>query len=166
MRAAHRSENESAFPRRAAAAYPSVDDCVTKKEAIMRKLARSASIFLFILLGGFFVWFGWTYANVKEPLWFHAAAIPETAREAVRPIYFALMSLIGGASIGLGALGLFVSTTTLRKGSVAAASALAAAYATPLVFAAMTAESLAAETGAPTSWRLMGGDVSPVWSLI
>lgn len=121
----------------------------------MAKLLKWTSVILFTLLSAFLIWFGWLYASVDEPLWFHAAAVPEEAREAVRPLYFALMNLIGGSSLGLGALGLFFTVTSVRRGDRGAAVALSVAYAVPFVMAAVTAEELA-KTGAPTSWRIMG----------
>ena len=120
------------------------------------RLLRWLSIALFSLLSAFLLWFGFIYLTVSEPLWFHAAAVPETARAAVRPLYFALMNLIGGASLALGGLALIVTLTGLRKREAWAAPALAAAFATVLIVAAVTAEELARETGAPTSWRIMG----------
>ena len=90
----------------------------------MKKTLRGASLALFVLLGCFLVWFGWLYASVDKLLWFHAAALPEDARRAVEPLYFALMNLIGGASIGLGLLCLFVTATSVRNGSIAAATAV------------------------------------------
>ncbi|MGE0181010.1 MAG: hypothetical protein AB7F91_02015 [Parvularculaceae bacterium] len=123
---------------------------------IMKKTLRGASLALFVLLGCFLVWFGWLYASVDKLLWFHAAALPEDARRAVEPLYFALMNLIGGASIGLGLLCLFVTATSVRNGSIAAATAVFVSISIPLVMAAVTAEMLA-RTGAPTSWRIMGG---------
>ena len=121
----------------------------------MQGKMRLASVILFSLLSLFLLWFGWLYATVKEPLWFHDAAVPQTAKELVRPLYFALMKLIGGASIGLGGLGLHVSLTSVRRGMIPASIALSIAYAIPFVAAAIAAEDLAA-VGAPTSWRLMG----------
>ncbi len=121
----------------------------------MSKLLRWTSVILFTLLSVFLVWFGWIYASVEEPLWFHAAAVPEEAREAMRPLYFALMNLIGGSSLGLGLLGLFVTLTSIRRGAKGAAAALALAYTIPFLMAAITAEALA-KTGAPTSWHIMG----------
>jgi len=121
----------------------------------MKQVLRWASVVVFALLGAFLVWFGWVYATVGDILWFHAAAVPEAAREEIRPLYFALMNLIGGSSIGLGALGLFITLAFLRAGNAAAALALSFAYLIPFAMAAVTAEELAA-TGAPTSWRIMG----------
>jgi hypothetical protein len=122
----------------------------------MRGLFRWTSIALFAALGLFLTAFGVLYASVSDLLWFHAAAVPIEAREAVRPIYFALMKLVGGASIGLGLLGLYVVFAPLRRGVPLAAAALAVCYAIPVVMAAVVAEILAAATGAPTSWHIMG----------
>lgn len=122
----------------------------------MQSVVRWTGISLFSLLALFFLWFGYTYASVDEPLWFHAAAVPENAREAVRPLYFALMNLIGGSSFALGLLALFTTATAIRKGSRAAALAVSIAYAIALILAALTAEDLARTTGAPTSWHIMG----------
>jgi hypothetical protein len=121
----------------------------------MGKLLRWMSVILFTLLSGFLIWFGWLYASVEELLWFHAAAVPEASREAVRSLYFALMNLIGGSSLGLGMLGLFVTLTSIRRGAKDAAAALSLAYMVPFAMAAVTAEALA-KTGAPTSWHIMG----------
>lgn len=122
----------------------------------MKPILRWTSIILFALLSAFLVWFGWLYASVEEPLWFHDAAVPDHAKEAVRPLYFALMTLVGGSSLGLGVLGLFVTLTSLRQGARGAGAVLAVAMAIPFVMAAITAEELAAATGAPTSWHIMG----------
>jgi len=121
----------------------------------MKKIVRGVSLVSFALLGCFLIWFGWLYASVDKMLWFHAAAVPENIRIALEPLYFALMSLIGGASLGLGILSLFVTATALRNGSTAAATVLYVTISIPLVMAATTAEKLA-KTGAPTSWHLMG----------
>jgi hypothetical protein len=122
----------------------------------MRTLARGAGVGLFALLGVFYVAFGAFYASVSELLWFHAAAVPKEALVAVRPIYFALMKLIGGATIALGVLGVYSALGPVRLGVAFSGRALAVAYAVPLVAAAYVAETLAATTGAPTSWNIMG----------
>ena len=122
----------------------------------MQSAVRWTGTGLFSLLALFFLWFGYVYASVDEPLWFHAAAVPDSAREAVRPLYFALMTLIGGSSFALGLLALFTTATAIRKGSRAAALAVSISYAIALVLAAITAERLARATGAPTSWHVMG----------
>lgn len=122
----------------------------------MKTVLRWTSIILFTLLSAFLIWFGWLYASVEQPLWFHDVAVPEHAKEAVRPLYFALMNLIGGSSAALGILGLFVTLTALRQGAKAAGAALAIAFVIPVVMAAITAEELAAATGSPTSWHIMG----------
>lgn len=114
------------------------------------------SIALFGLLGLFFVAFGALYASVNDMLFFHAAAVPEAARHDVKPLYLALMKLIGGASVGLGLLGLYVTFRPLRAGARWAAGALALTYAIPVLMAAYVAETLAKITGAPTSWHIMG----------
>jgi hypothetical protein len=115
------------------------------------------SVVLFAALGLFYVVFGAIYASVEDLLWFHAAAVPDHAREAVRPIYFALMKLVGGATIALGFLGLWVTFSPLRRGVPFSAIAILIAYAIPLFMAAIVAEILAKATGAPTSWHIMGG---------
>lgn len=122
----------------------------------MYTILRWTSIALFALLSAFFIWFGAVYASVKEPLWFHAAAAPESAWEVIRPLYFALMSLIGGSSLALGLLGLFVTLTSLRRGDKGTGAVLACVFIIPFAMAAATAEKLAASTGAPTSWHIMG----------
>lgn len=122
----------------------------------MRTLLRWTSIVLFSLLSIFMIWFGVLYATVNEPLWFHAAAVPDHAQEAVRPLYFALMNLIGGSSFSFGLLALFVTLMALRKSIAGAGAILALAFAICFVIAAVTAEELAQSTGAPTSWHIMG----------
>ncbi|OFX06242.1 MAG: hypothetical protein A3E78_15260 [Alphaproteobacteria bacterium RIFCSPHIGHO2_12_FULL_63_12] len=136
----------------------------------MRKFFRLAGVTLFVALSCFMVAFGALYTSVHDLLWFHAAAVPNEALEAVRPLYFALMKLIGGASGSLGALGAFVALTAVRRCDKGAAVALALAFAAPLVTAANVAETLAAETGSPTSWRIMGAllavDVAALLSVL
>jgi hypothetical protein len=114
------------------------------------------SIALFALLGLFLILFGILYASVSDMLFFHAAAVPEAARHDVKPLYLALMKLIGGASIGLGLLGLYATLGPLRAGARGAATALAVTYAIPVLMAAYVAETLAKIAGAPTSWHIMG----------
>jgi hypothetical protein len=120
-------------------------------------MMRRISLGLLLLLSLFFVAFGVLYASVSFVLPFHAAAVPPEAREAVQPIYFALMKLIGGTSIGLGLLGLYITLMPMRAGAPFIATALSIAFAIPLVMAAYVAETLAKITGAPTSWHIMGG---------
>lgn len=114
------------------------------------------SVTLFALLGLFVVAFGVLYVGVQDMLFFHAAAVPEMARHEVKPLYLALMKLIGGSSIGLGVLGLYVTFGPVRAGVPFAATALAVCYAIPVLMAAYVAETLAKLTGAPTSWHIMG----------
>ncbi|MFN0024582.1 MAG: hypothetical protein ACKVS5_11875 [Parvularculaceae bacterium] len=122
----------------------------------MRVFFRIAGVTIFAALSLFLMAFGVLYATVDDMLWFHAAAVPEAAREAVRPIYFALMTLVGAASGALGLLGLYVTAGPLRRGDRGAAIALGLANATAFIGAALVAERLAAATGAPTSWHIMG----------
>lgn len=116
---------------------------------------RILAIALFLILSALLFAFGVLYASVSEMLFFHAAAVPEAAREAVRPIYFALMKLVGGASIGLALLGAWVTLGPLRAGAPLAGTLLALTYALPVAMAGYVAERLRIETGAPTSWNLM-----------
>lgn len=122
----------------------------------MKRLLRAISLTLFAALSVFYVAFGVLYASVQDILWFHAAAVPAESLAAVRPLYFALMKLIGGASAALGLLGAYVTAFPVRRGERKAAIALAITFATPIIMAAYVAETLAAETGAPTSWHIMG----------
>jgi hypothetical protein len=121
----------------------------------MQAKLRLASLILFGLVSLFLIWFGFTYATVKDMLWFHAAAVPDAVRSEVRPLYFALMTLIGGSSTALGVLGAYVIVGPLRNGSRWAATTLTFVFALAFVMAAITAEKLSA-TGAPTSWHIMG----------
>lgn len=122
----------------------------------MKKALRLLGLVLFTALGLFLIAFGTLYASVTNLLWFHAAAVPPSALDAVRPLYFALMKLIGGSSASLGLLGLYVTFFPVRRGSSLAAAALAISYASAILMAAVVAEKLAATTGAPTSWHIMG----------
>ena len=122
----------------------------------MQTLLRQTCVALFGLVALFLIWFGVTYASVRDMLWFHEAAVPEAARDAVRPLYFALMNLIGGASVALGVLSLYVIALPLRRGVPGAAAILVLVNAVALFTAAVTAEELAAATGSPTSWHIMG----------
>ncbi len=122
----------------------------------MKTVFRWLGLFLLAGVGLFLIWFGLLYANVMGLLWFHAAAIPEAVMEEIRPLYFALMRLIGGASVGLGVLGLYVTFGPVRMGNRLAVLALAGANIIVFGVAGYTAEKLAADTGAPTSWTIMG----------
>lgn len=123
----------------------------------MQRHFKLASIILFMALSVFLMAFGVLYASVQDILFFHAAAVPDRALQDVRPLYFALMTLIGGSSGALGLLGAYVALGPLRRCEPGAASLLTAANAVALIMAAVTAEKLAAATGAPTSWHIMGG---------
>ncbi len=122
----------------------------------MQSKFKLASVILFMTLSVFLMAFGMLYAFVQDILFFHAAAVPKRALEDVRPLYFALMTLIGGASGGLGLLGAYVTLVPLRQEAPFAATLLALANTIALVMAAATAEKLARATGAPTSWHIMG----------
>lgn len=122
----------------------------------MRNFMRIVSIGLFAALSLFLVIFGVFYATVDDMLFFHAAAVPEEMRTGVLPLYLALMKLVGGASAALGALCLYVTFGSLRNRSAFAATALYIAITAPVLMAAYVAETLAALTGSPTSWHLMG----------
>jgi hypothetical protein len=122
----------------------------------MRKILRWISIVLFALVSMFLIWFGILYASVQDMLWFHAAAVPEAARDEVRSLYFALMNLIGGASAAFGVLSAYTVFMPLRQNVRGAATLLLATHAMAFIMAALTAEQLARATGAPTSWHIMG----------
>jgi hypothetical protein len=129
---------------------------VTPARAQTRSVFKLLGVILFMALSVFLMVFGELYASVRDILFFHAAAVPTHALEDVRPLYFALMTLIGGASFGLGLLGAYVTWLPIRRGVPHAASFLAAANAVALIMAAVTAEKLAHATGSPTSWHIMG----------
>jgi hypothetical protein len=122
----------------------------------MRDTLRWISIGLFVALGIFLVMFGVLYASVRDFLPFHAAAAPSPALEGMRPLYLALMKLIGGASAALGLLGLYVTVGPMRRGSSMAAIAVAGTFSSAFMTAAYVAETLAEATHAPTSWHIMG----------
>ena len=123
----------------------------------MRIVFRIVGVALFALMGAFFIAFGVLYASVDEMLPFHAAAVDEKHRAGALSLYIALMTLIGGASISLGGLGLFITIRDISRGRIVPSVAVSAAYAVSLLFAARTAVVLAEKTGAPTSWHIMGG---------
>ncbi len=130
--------------------------CINGDATMRSNWMKWTSIGLFAALSLFLVVFGTIYATVQNLLWFHAAAVPKQALQDVRPLYFALMTLIGGASGGLGLLGLYVTFGPVRRGMSSGAVVLAVANSVALVMAAITAEKLAVATGSPTSWHIMG----------
>jgi len=81
--------------------------------------------------------------------------VPADALEKVRPLYFALMKLIGGASIGLGLLGAYVVLGPMRAGMKWAASFVAGTYWIAFGVAGYTAIRLNELTGAPVAWYNM-----------
>jgi len=121
----------------------------------MHAFLQWTSVVLFLAVSAFLVAFGLLYANVNDLLGFHAAAVPPDALEKVRPIYFALMKLIGGASIGLGILGAYVVLVPMRRGIPWSATFVAIAYWTAFGVAAFTAIRLNELTGAPVAWYNM-----------
>lgn len=121
----------------------------------MQTTLQWISIILFLAVSAFLVAFGLLYANVNDLLWFHAAAVPPDALEKVRPLYFALMKLIGGASMGLGLLGGYVIMGPMRQGVRGAATLVAITYWIAFGVAAFTAIRLNELTGAPVAWYNM-----------
>lgn len=121
----------------------------------MKSKLQWASVILYLVVSVFLVAFGLLYANVNDLLWFHAAAVPPDALEKVRPLYFALMKLIGGASIGLGVLGAYVVWVPMRKGLPLAGLFVAVTYWIAFGVAAFTAIRLNELTGAPVAWYNM-----------
>jgi hypothetical protein len=73
----------------------------------------------------------------------------------VRPLYFALMKLVGGASVGLGLLGAYVILGPMRQGVRGAATLVAVAYWIAFGVAAFTAIRLNELTNAPVAWYNM-----------
>lgn len=121
----------------------------------MQTKLQWTSVILFMLVSIFLVAFGLLYANVDDLLWFHAAAVPPDAIEKVRPLYFALMKLVGGASIGLGLLGAYVILGPMRQGVRGAAMLVAVAYWIAFGVAGYTAIRLNELTDAPVAWYNM-----------
>jgi hypothetical protein len=121
----------------------------------MQSKLQWASVILFMAVSVFLIAFGLLYANVTDLLWFHAAAVPPEALDKVRPLYFALMKLIGGASIGLGLLGAYVVLGPMRQGAKWAAAIVAATYWIAFGVAGFTAIRLNELTGAPVAWYNM-----------
>jgi hypothetical protein len=122
---------------------------------MMRNMLRWIGVGLFGALSVFLILFGALYASVSDFLPFHAAAAP-TALDAMRPLYLALMKLIGAASAALGALGCYLTLGPIRRGETLAGIAVACAFASAFLMAAYVAETLARATNAPTSWHIMG----------
>jgi predicted anti-sigma-YlaC factor YlaD len=120
----------------------------------MQTYLQWTSVILFMAVSTFLVAFGLLYANVNDLLWFHAAAVPPDAVEKVRPLYFALMKLIG-ASIGLGLLGAFVVLGPMRRGMPGAATMVSLTYWIAFGVAAFTAIRLNELTNAPVAWYNM-----------
>jgi hypothetical protein len=121
----------------------------------MHSKLQWASVILFMAVSVFLVAFGLLYANVTDLLWFHAAAVPAEALDKVRPLYFALMKLIGGASIGLGLVCAYVVLGPMRQGAKWAAAFVAATYWIAFGVAGFTAIRLNELTGAPVAWYNM-----------
>ena len=121
----------------------------------MQNYLQWTSVTLFLAVSTFLVAFGLLYSNANDLLWFHAAAVPPDALEKVRPLYFALMKLIGGASIGLGILGGYVVLFPMRQGVPWAATFVSVAYWISFGVAAFTAIRLNEITNAPVAWYNM-----------
>lgn len=121
----------------------------------MQASLQWTSIILYLAASVFLVAFGLLYSNVNDLLWFHAAAVPPEALEKVRPLYFALMKLIGGASIALGILGGYVVLFPMRQGIRGAGAMVAIAYWIAFGVAGYTAIRLNELTGAPVAWYNM-----------
>lgn len=117
---------------------------------------RAIGMVLLALIGVFYLAFGALYSSVGDFLFFHKAALPSGAEAGFRPLYLGLMKLIGGASIALGGLGLWVLFAFRNDQRPGTILALGAAWTVPLIAAAYVAETLRTQTGAPTSWNLMG----------
>lgn len=120
-----------------------------------QNILQWTSVILFMAVSIFLVAFGLLYANVNDLLWFHAAAVPSDALDKVRILYFALMKLIGGASIGLGILGGYVVLVPMRQGVPWAATFVSVTYWIAFGVAAFTAIRLNELTGAPVAWYNM-----------
>jgi hypothetical protein len=121
----------------------------------VKSIYQWTSVILFLAVSAFLIAFGLLYANVTDLLWFHAAAVPPDALEKVRPLYFALMKLIGGASMGLGILGGFVVMGPMRQGVRGAATFVSLTYWIAFGVAAFTAIRLNELTNAPVAWYNM-----------
>jgi hypothetical protein len=130
-----------------------LDACLGGRD--MHSKLQWTSVVLFMAVSVFLIAFGLLYANATDLLWFHAAAVPADALDKVRPLYFALMTLIGGASIGLGLLGAYVVLGPMRRGMRWAASFVAATYWIAFGVAGYTAIRLNELTGAPVAWYNM-----------
>lgn len=121
----------------------------------MQGLMQWTSVILYLAVSLFLVAFGLLYSNVPDLLWFHAAAVPPDALDKVRPLYFALMKLIGGASMGLGILGGYVVMGPMRRGATGAATMVSLTYLIAFGVAGYTAVRLNELTGAPVAWYNM-----------
>lgn len=121
----------------------------------MQAKLQWTSVILFMAVSIFLIAFGLLYANVNDLLWFHAAAVPPDALDKVRPLYFALMKLVGGASIGLGLLGAYVVLGPMRRSVPWAATLVTITYLIAFGVAGYTAVRLNELTGAPVAWYNM-----------
>ena len=121
----------------------------------MQPILQWTSVILFSAVSLFLIAFGLLYANATDLLWFHAAAVPPESLDKIKPLYFALMKLIGGASIGLGILGGYVVLGPMRQGVAGAATMVSLTYWIAFGVAGFTAIRLADLTGAPVAWYNM-----------
>ncbi len=118
-------------------------------------LLRRIGLALYLLVTAALFAFGLLYVSVSEMLFFHAAAVPADTHAAIRPLYLALMQLIGGASMALALLGAYTIWWPMRQQVPHAQTAVTLAYLLALAVAGFTAEGLRASTGAPVAWYNM-----------
>jgi len=119
-------------------------------------LLRRIGLALYLLVTAALLAFGLLYASVSEMLFFHAAAVPVETHAAIRPLYLALMQLIGGSSMALALLGAYTIWWPMRQGVPYAQTAVTLAYLLAMAIAGVTAERLHAATAAPVAWHNMG----------
>ena len=117
---------------------------------------RWVGLVLIALISVFMFLFGLLYISTPNMLPFHAAAVPEGLRDDMLPLYLALMKLIGAPSMAIGLASFFLTFGYIRQGSGLVLGLVTAMLVGPILVAAYVAETLAAETGAPTSWHIMG----------
>ena len=118
-------------------------------------LLRRIGLALYLLVTAALLAFGLLYVSVSDMLFFHAAAVPVEAHAAIRPLYLALMQLIGGSSLALALLGAYTIWWPMRQGVPYAQTAVTLAYLLALAIAGVTAEGLREATNAPVAWYNM-----------
>lgn len=108
-----------------------------------------------VLISAYTVGFGLIYAMRSELMPHHDAALPDSAKSQVLPLYFTLMRLAGGATTAFGLLCLYVLLGPVRAGSKGAAATVSLCLVSFFIATAAAAAHLEALSGAATHWEVM-----------